>query len=99
MLLQCPIDENLNEHVYQVAVNNVIRDEVEDIRVPIFSGDIPFVYVKRRSTATRFANENSSARLFETSDRLSNQEVAMFQRCATPRLARSAGAVARTEHQ
>jgi len=48
--------------VYTRLIDNRISDElVEDIRVPVILGHIPFVYLKQRPLAIRFSNENSSA--------------------------------------
>lgn len=53
--------------VYQALVDNRCpggaSDYVCDLRLPIFSGDVAFVYVKKRLRSCRFANENASVEL------------------------------------
>jgi hypothetical protein len=61
-VLQSPIAAIRKGAVYTRLIDNRVADGlVEDIRVPVILGHIPFVYLKQRSLAIRFSNENSSA--------------------------------------
>lgn len=75
VVLDCPVENPDTQFVYQIVINNVVGNEVEDIRVPIFFDEIPFVYLKRRPIKTRFSNENSTACLAETDRQLDAAEV------------------------
>jgi hypothetical protein len=55
----CPTTPTGGDVVYQKLINNVVGDEVLDIRVPIIRGAIPFVYLKYRNVRSRFSNFNS----------------------------------------
>lgn len=69
-IVQCPLPHAKADHVYQRLIDNSTSDgEVMDIRVPIVGRSIPFVYLKFRPIATRFANVNTRAR-FEKIDTL-----------------------------
>ena len=51
---------------------------VEDIRVPIFQGTIPFIYLKYRPVGQRLvdrAHSNSKVLLAEVHERLSQEEI------------------------
>jgi hypothetical protein len=62
-IVQCPLPRAEPDHVYQRLIDNsASEDEVVDIRVPIVGRGIPFVYLKFRPIASRFANVNSQAR-------------------------------------
>lgn len=74
--------------VYQRVVNNVVQgDLVEDIRVPVINGIVPFVYLKYRPTSIRFdSSRNSAVRLCPTDEALSADEI-----CNIGKFARSIG--------
>ena len=63
-IIDCPITatEKNEDFVYQRLINNEVEDGlVEDIRVPVLGGHIPFVYVKRRSLEKRFIDRDYAA--------------------------------------
>lgn len=75
-IIDCPIAKAEAGYSYQRFVENCYDGEiVEDIRVPIVGDNIPFVYLKRRPIAIRFANDNTDATLVETVEALSQTEV------------------------
>lgn len=58
-IVQCPLREPRRDRVYQRLVDNTFDgSEFIDIRTPVVGGRIPFVYLKRRTRANRFSNEN-----------------------------------------
>jgi hypothetical protein len=63
--------------VYQRLINNAVREDlVEDIRVPVINGTVPFAYLKYRSIAARFdSNRNLAVRLCAAEDVLSAAEI------------------------
>ncbi len=66
-IVQCPLQRAEPDHVYQRLIDNSTGDgEVMDIRVPIVGRQIPFVYLKYRPVASRFANVNTRARFEQT---------------------------------
>lgn len=63
-------------YIYQRVVNNQIKDTVLDFRVPFIMGAIPFVYLKYRPVETRFSNTNRYAKISDTKDIFSQDEIA-----------------------
>jgi hypothetical protein len=61
--------------VAQIPVDNVLGNSVQDIRVPIIRGTIPFVYLKYRPLMYRFDNVNSSAVMAGTDEAFSRKEI------------------------
>lgn len=63
--------------VYQRVINNVVPgDLVEDIRVPVINGTVPFAYLKYRPVAARFdSNKSRAIRLCAAGDVLSAEEI------------------------
>ena len=63
--------------VYQRLINNVVPgDLVEDIRVPVINGVVPFAYLKYRPIAARFdSNRNRTVRLCAAAEVLSEDEI------------------------
>jgi hypothetical protein len=56
-VITCPIDKIKEGYVYQKVINNQFDDNfVQDIRVPIFKEEIPFVYLKYKVINERFSN-------------------------------------------
>ena len=79
-VLNCPISNFQIDSlcVYQIAIDSSIDDgsKIEEFRVPIVGGGIPFVYKKTRSMENRFSNINLSTDIVELSDVFSLDEVA-----------------------
>lgn len=76
-VVHCPIDRLIPGKVYMRLIDNAIDSEtVEDLRVPFFNDNIPFVYVKCRPMNGRFGVANSSVRIVETRSVFSRQEIA-----------------------
>jgi hypothetical protein len=74
-ILKGPIKDINDNYVYQKKINNNVSDNlIEDIRIPIISRNIPFVYIKRRPVVTRFSNTNAIAFLVNTDEVLSENE-------------------------
>jgi hypothetical protein len=74
-IIECPLAGTAREQVYQRLIDNTFdgREHV-DIRAPIVGGQIPFVYLKRRTPSLRFTNDNHRVDLAETSAMLSKDE-------------------------
>ncbi len=75
-------DEIQAGKVYQALIDNSDGDEVVDLRVALYSGDVPLVYVKRRPISDRFSNTNSSVAVGDPSDLFSNEELQALSRFA-----------------
>ena len=83
-IVDCPIEAPDPERVYQRLVRNE-RDDglVEELRVPVVGSQIPFVYVKHRPIADRFAVPNTNVAIVETATCLSPSELdSVRQICA-----------------
>ena len=78
-ILDCPTSVRKGNYVYQKLIHNEVEDNlVEDIRVPIFKNNIPFVYLKYRSTNQRLidrSHTNKKVVIAEVFDVLSEEEI------------------------
>lgn len=68
--------------VYQRLVRAEERDEAIDLRTPIYAGQVPLVYEKRRPLARRFAAKNTSVRVREAEEVYTTEELALLGRFA-----------------
>lgn len=74
-IIDCPIAAPKRDHVYQRLIDNTFDgEEFVDIRTPVVGGRIPFVYLKRRSRAGRFSNDNHRVDLVDADVMLSREE-------------------------
>lgn len=76
-IVTAPVPRRRADAVYQRVINNVVQgDLVEDIRVPVINGIVPFVYLKYRPTAIRFdSSRNNIVRLCPAEEALSAEEI------------------------
>lgn len=74
-VVDCPVVNPEAGFIYQKLINNQEGMLVEDIRVPIFRDDIPFVYVKNRSVQGRFKSKNTKCVITRTEQVFSKTEV------------------------
>jgi len=82
-IIEGPVSAPEPGKVYQRLVDNSYDGRfVQDIRVPIIGGRIPFLYIKERPIETRFANENSASYMLEVRDALSEREAALCREFA-----------------
>ena len=82
-IVVCPIDRPRTDRVYQRLVDNTFDgEEFIDIRTPCVDGRIPFVYLKRRTRAERFSNENHRVDLVDADVMLTAAEQADIARFA-----------------
>ncbi len=76
LIVECPIPAREDGMAYQRLIENSYDGRtVQDIRVAVVGSQIPLVYIKERDITHRFANSNSSARLCDTADALTDEEV------------------------
>jgi hypothetical protein len=75
-------DEIAVGKVYQRLIDNSDDEEVVDLRVPLYRGRVPFVYIKRRPLNDRFSNTNTSVEIRETAEIFSNDELQALARFA-----------------
>ncbi len=85
--IECPVDAVDEDFVYQKLIRNETDDgQVEDMRVPVFDGCTPFVYLKYRTVKDRFIDRvhtNTKATIAEVRDVLSDDELKNIHRfCA-----------------
>jgi hypothetical protein len=74
-VIMCPVAKAVPGYVYQRVVNNQMGSLVQDIRVPIIEGKIPFVYLIYKSIKNRFLSEAVHVEMAGTLDVLSSEEV------------------------
>lgn len=74
-MVACPTDSLRRDAVYQKLINNVVGDEVLDMRVPIVGEQIPFVYLKYRSLKRRFSNMNTRVSIDSPESVFSDREI------------------------
>lgn len=56
-IIRCPIPARKHGRVYEKVIDNTVdATTVQDIRVPVIGGAIPFVYRKHRPESHRFSN-------------------------------------------
>jgi hypothetical protein len=83
-IVMAPVLKRRAGAVYQRVINNVVQgDLVEDIRVPVINGIVPFAYLKYRPTAIRFdSGRNSTVRLCPVEEALSAEEIRNIRKFA-----------------
>jgi hypothetical protein len=81
-VVECPITAQGSDVVYQKIINNIVEDEVLDIRVPIIRGAIPFVYLKYRGLRSRFSNMNSRVAMGSADSAFTSDEMAKIKQFA-----------------
>jgi hypothetical protein len=75
-VIQCPVASVQEGYVYQKLIDNTTADGlVQDLRVPVINGKVPFVYIRYHRIESRF-HGNVSAKMVETEDVLSAHEIA-----------------------
>jgi hypothetical protein len=75
-VIQCPVTTVDEGFIYQIVINNQIdATQVEDIRVPVFWGNVPFVYVKHRPLDGRFLSRNNHVVMRKPEEILSREEL------------------------
>lgn len=78
-IVQCPLPNRCDGMVYQHLIDNRRDKGLHlDIRTPIVGGRLPFVYLKLRESAQRFANTNWRVELAEADALFSPQEQAQL---------------------
>jgi hypothetical protein len=79
-IIRCPVGRAEPGMVYQLLIDNTVGGQlVQDIRLPIILGEIPFAYLKQREIQTRFSNINKSVSIEATGNILSGGEMAKVQ--------------------
>lgn len=83
-VLTGPLDPAAVEggRVYQRLIDNTAGDEALDLRTPVYGGEIPFVYIKRRPVASRFSANNTTVELYRTEDIFTPEERSALARFA-----------------
>ena len=76
-IVRAPVLKRRAGAVYQRVINTSVQgDLVEDVRVPVINGAVPFVYMKYRPTAKRFdSSRNNIVRLCPVEEALSAEEI------------------------
>lgn len=78
-ILECPLKNISPGFVYERLIDNEVDGGfVEDVRVPVFRGTIPFVYLKYRPVTSRLVDREHSNKqvvIAEVKERLSELEI------------------------
>ena len=73
--ITCPINSKEVGKIYQILIDNSFNStHVVDIRVPVFRGKIPLVYLKYKTNEKRFTNEVDYTELKTTEEALTIEE-------------------------
>ena len=76
-ILPCPYFTPREGYVYQRLIDNTQDGRTyTDIRTPIVGGTIPAVYLKHRTSSTRFSNDNVQVDLTTAEEQFSQEEQA-----------------------
>lgn len=67
-------------YFYQRLINNVVGDEVEEIRLIVIGGVLDICYLKRHSMENRFLIPSTSVKVLDTSSLVSDEEVRCVSR-------------------
>lgn len=80
-LVRCPIVGPAPDGMTcQILIDNTVRRRfVEDIRIPIIGGRIPFVYLKYRPLKSRFSNDNAYARMASQHELFTPSEIRLIR--------------------
>jgi len=74
-VIEAPVARPDPSKVYQLVIDNQHDARlVKDLRVPVFLGEIPFVFVKYREIGERFKNTTVRTKLAETAEVFSSEE-------------------------
>lgn len=79
----CPLPALAPDCTYQRLVDNRVVDDddsVMDMRVPVFDGYLPLVYLRYRPVERRFRSGNRSVRIARVQDVLDRSEIAALLR-------------------
>jgi hypothetical protein len=80
-IVQCPIAVTDPNCVYEILIDNtVLRDSVEDIRIPVVGKSLPFAYRKRGWVEKRFQNHTYHADILDIQSVTSADERATILR-------------------
>ena len=71
----CPVEPEAG-FVYQRLVDNRVGEEIVDLRVPVFVDSVPFILLKYRPVASRFARGSRRTEIREVGAVFSEDEVA-----------------------
>lgn len=82
-VMPCPYMTPRAGSVYQRLVNNSTDGRIfTDLYTPVVGGMLPVVYVKQRTAATRFSNDNTRVSLSLADEQLSHEEQDLIVRFA-----------------
>lgn len=75
-----PLKVRESEKIYQLLIDNSVEGGlVQDLRVPLYAGTIPFVFVKYRPIGERFKNSTIKNEMFPPEDIFSNDELRLIK--------------------
>lgn len=75
-VLDQPLAKREADKIYQILIDNAVEgDMVKDFRVPLYGGEIPFVFVKYRSIGERFKNSTIKTELYPAEELFSAEEI------------------------
>jgi hypothetical protein len=81
-IVRCPVRTVRRTSVYQRLIDNTAAGAfADDLRTPVFGGEIPFVYVIRKPLKARFGSPTAE-RIAETADVFSPDEIEKIRRFA-----------------
>jgi len=79
-ILQGPISKIEDGFIYQILIDNTEGDFVNDLRIPIFNGEIPYVVIRSRKIEERFGGGSQKSVVKKVEEVFSEEEVGLIQK-------------------
>lgn len=78
-ILHGPISKIEEGFIYQILIDNTEGDFVNDLRIPIFNGEIPYVVIRSRKIEERFGGGSQKSVVKKVEEVFSEEEVGLIQ--------------------
>ena len=78
--LHGPISKIEEGFIYQILIDNTEGDFVNDLRIPIFNGEIPYVVIRSRKIEERFGGGSQKSVVKKVEEVFSEEEVGLIQK-------------------
>jgi len=79
-ILQGPISTKEEGFIYQILIDNTEGNFVNDLRIPIFNGEIPYVVIRSRKIEERFGGGSQKSVVKKVEHVFSVEEVSQIQK-------------------
>ena len=79
-ILHGPISKIEEGFIYQILIDNTEGEFVNDLRIPIFNGEIPYVVIRSRKIEERFGGGSQKSVVKKVEEVFSEEEVGLIQK-------------------